>query len=404
MSAVDDWSTPLLPTERLDPFHPPAEYRRFRDESPVQRVLLSPSGPVAWLVTRHDDAKAVLRDARFSSDNVSRRPQPRQRSLSSTQFASTLIRMDPPEHTVYRRALGDLFDKRKAAALRPTVQRLADKLLGQAPAARTSADLIPQLAAPLPVLVICHILGIPEEDAPYLQERATAATHTALSSEIAERAACDLSAYMNQFVRDRLGDPHNDAFSQFLAEYVGTGQCSPEAAADLACLFFVAGTSTTEHMLGMGILTLLQQPEQLGELRSNPDLIHSCVDELFRYLTVVRTLARIAATDTVIGDIPVHAGELVVISLSSANRDERRFSCPDRFDIHRASGGHLAFGYGPHLCLGAALARIELEAAITYVLHRLPGLQLAVPFEELGFRDQRTVYGVNSLPVTWGSD
>jgi cytochrome P450 len=281
------------------------------------------------------------------------------------------------------------------------VERLADGLLDAIIEHGSPVDLVPTLAMPLPSMVICRLLGIPRDDSAYLQERTTAALNSAAGPEAVDRAVEDLGRYMDEVTRQRLAAPGDDMFSRLLVRHVRTGDCSPEVAADLGRLMFVAGHVTTVHMIGLGILTLLRHPHQLAAMRADPGLVAPAVNELLRHLTVVRNLARVATEDVEVAGVLIRAGEGVIVSLSSANRDERRFPDPDQFDIRRADGTHVAFGYGPHLCLGAALARLELRVLLPRVFERLPGLRPAIDLDDLPFRARMTFYGVDELPVAW---
>jgi cytochrome P450 len=383
MPRADEFPALIVPVDRQDPFHPPREYRQLRAECPVAKARLTAHGPVAWLVTRHVDAMTVLSDTRFSSDDTAFNDNAAagQRTASAGKSAAdTLIRMDPPEHSEYRRMLSPLFAGRRIRELTPVV-RLTGQLLG--------------------TVTGSHLLGLPPADGPYLQARADFSVQRASTPEMRDQATDDLIRYMAEAVRAKLARPRGDVLSQLAVEHVRTGHLSPAAAADLARLVFVAGTVSTVNTIGLAILTLLRHPEQLSELQADPGLARSAANELLRHLSTVRTLLQGATRDTEVGGVLIRAGERVAVSLSSANRDERCFRDPDRFDIHRSGGAHLAFGHGAHLCLGAALARMEIQVAVTSVFRHLPGLRLAAPLEEITFRDRMTLYGLNSLPVTW---
>lgn len=262
-------------------------------------------------------------------------------------------------------------------------------------------DLVPTLAMPLPSLVICRLLGVPYDDHAFLQERTAAALRAESSQEEIDRAVEELGDYMDGVVRRKARDPGDDLLGRLIANHVRTGECPLERAADLARLLLVAGHVTTVNMIGLGVLTLLRHPGQLERLRADPRLIGPAVNELLRHLSITATLSRVATQDIEVGGTLVRAGEGVMVLLSSANRDERAFESPDRFDIHRAERGNLAFGWGPHLCLGAALARLELKIVFGAVIRRFPTLRLAVELDDIPFREKVLIYGVHALPVTW---
>jgi cytochrome P450/surfactin synthase thioesterase subunit len=383
------------PMKRDDPFEPPPEYAGLRERGPVVRARLTfNGGRDVWLVTRYEEAKAVLTDTRFSSD--SRNP-----GFPVRRTPSALIRMDPPEHTYYRRMLQPEFVGRQVAGLRPVIQKLTDELLDAVVASPGPVDLVPQLAMPLPSLVICHLLGVPYRDHVFLQERTAVALGNSATAEQVDEAIADLGRYMDDVVREKASKPGDDMVSRLVHEQVRTGECTEETASDLARLLLVAGHVTTVNMIGLGILTLLQHPDQLERLREDPALIGSAVNELLRYLSITPTVSRVATEDIEVGGTRIRRGDGVMVLLSSGNRDERAFADPDLFDIGRGERGNLAFGHGPHLCLGAALARLELQIVISTVLRRLPGLRHSISVEEIPFRHGVMIYGVYQLLVDW---
>ncbi|MFF3751423.1 cytochrome P450 [Streptomyces sp. NPDC002018] len=383
------------PMQRQDPFHPPAEYEALRAQGPVVPARLSFAGDrPAWLVTRFKEAREVLADTRFSSD--SRLP-----GFPVRRAHSTLIRMDPPDHTRYRDMINHEFVGRRVAELRPVIEDLTDRLLDDIARGPARSDLLPALAMPLPSLVICHLLGVSYADHVFLQERTADALRATSTAEEIDEAVADLGRYMDRVVQSKLDTPGDDIISRLVTDHVRTGACTPEVAADLARLLLVAGHVTTVNMIGLGILTLLQHPEQLDELRHNERLTGPAVNELLRHLTITPSLARVATQDVEVGGTLIRAGEGVMILLSSANRDEREFHDPATFDIHRKERVNLALGWGPHLCLGAALARLELQIVITRTLRRFPGLRLAVDLDTIPFRHKVNIYGVHELPVVW---
>ncbi|MET8544520.1 cytochrome P450 [Kitasatospora sp. NPDC004799] len=383
------------PMERQDPFHPPAEYAGLRARAAVVPAALSFAGDrPAWLVTRFQEAREVLSDTRFSSD--SRLP-----GFPVRRAHSALIRMDPPEHTRYREMVNHEFVGRKVAELRPIIQELTDQLLDAIAEGPARSDLVPALAMPLPSLVICHLLGVSYADHVFLQERTADALRATSTPEEIDEAVADLGRYMDGVVRAKIDRPGDDIISRLVTDHVRTAGCTPETAADLARLLLVAGHVTTVNMIGLGILTLLRHPEQLAELRADERLIGPAVNELLRHLTITPSLARVATEDVEVGGTLIRAGDGVMVLLSSANRDEREFVDPDAFDIHRTERGNLAFGWGPHLCLGAALARLELQIVISGVLRRFPSLRLAVDLDSIPFRHKVNIYGVHELPVVW---
>ncbi|MEU8901142.1 cytochrome P450 [Nocardia sp. NPDC048505] len=392
----DEMSCPIatFPMARTDPFHPPPEYARLRAESAIVRARMQSTGNDIWLVTRYEEAKIVLSDTRFSSD-------PRSPGFPVMRPPSALMGMDPPEHTEYRRILQGEFSSRRIGQLKPVVERLTQRLLDDIERQTQPVDLIPALALQLPSLVMCLLLGVGEEDHQFLESRTLAAFGISATAEEMRAAVGELRAYITNVVTVKAADPGDDLISRLIIEQVRPGILSEGQVADIAGVLLFAGLITTVNMIGLGILTLLRHPDQAQALRQEPALIGSAVNELLRHLSVTATVSRVATHDTEIGGTKIRSGDGVMVLLSSANRDELAFDDADRFDIGRGERGNVAFGNGPHLCLGAALARMELQVVIGAVLQRFPSLRLAVDLERIPFRLQETIYGVYELPVTW---
>jgi cytochrome P450 len=379
---------------RDDPFHPPPEYASLRNNAAVVQANLGAEGRRVWLVMRFEEAKQVLTDTRFSSD--SRHP-----SFPVRRTYSALIRMDPPEHTRYRRMLNAEFSSSRMRELSPAVVELTKGLLDGMATGPQPTDFMRAVAMPLPSLVICHLLGVPADDRDFLTERTAAALQADASQSQIDQAVADLGEYMDDVVRAKARHPGDDLLGRLIRNHVERGQCTLDTAADLARLLLVAGHVTTVNMIGLGMLVLLRHPDQLAKLRRHPDRIERAVEELLRHLSITATLSRVATADIEVGGVLIREGEPVMVLLSSCNRDERAFDRPDALDLFRSAEKNLAFGWGPHLCLGAALARLELGLVLNEVIRRFPSLRVAVPLEEIPFREKVLIYGVHELPVTW---
>ncbi|MFJ6141758.1 cytochrome P450 [Kitasatospora sp. NPDC092286] len=380
------------------PFDPPSAYQQARQEEPISRIALWDGAP-SWLVTRHDDIKAVLSDARFSSD-ADRSGFPfisaGARQLSTGQ--RTLIRMDDPEHAQLRRMLTSEFMIKKVEALRPEVQRIADELLDEMTAGRSSGDLVRGFALPLPSLVICLLLGVPYQDHDFFQECSRVLLRHDSSAEEVRTAQKSLADYLTELTDSKRTEPDDGILSRLVAR----GELSTEEIGAMGRLLLVAGHETTANMTALSVLALLRNPDQLTHLREHPESVTGAVEELLRYLTIVHSgLTRVATEDVTVGGVRIQAGEGVICMISTANRDERRFPGGDELDLSRDSRLHLAFGFGVHQCLGQPLARLELQIALNTILRRLPELRLAVPFEEIRFRGDMLIYGVHELPLAW---
>ncbi|MCD0449887.1 cytochrome P450 [Actinocorallia sp. API 0066] len=389
---------PTLPTLRTDPLDPPEEFAGFR-EGPPLRVRMA-DGTTPWLVCRHADARAVLADRRFSSDDT--HPAfPRLLAVPPVKGALSFLRMDDAEHARMRRMLYGEFTVRRVNALRPDIVALTDRLLdgmiGQGP----PADLVADFTLPLPSLVICRLLGVPYADHAFFQRCSVELLNTA--DPVRAVAAIQLLGdYLGDLVAAKVAAPSDDLLGR-LAPRVRAGELTEEELMLVARLLLVAGHETTANMLSLGTVALLRSPKQLAVLRDGPAAAAAVTEELLRYLSVIQFgLARVAREPVRVGEVTIGAGEGVIVSVAAANRDAAHFTGdPDAFDARRAQGHHVAFGYGMHLCVGAALARLEMNVALPRLFERLPRLALAVPPDGVDYRHEQFVYGVGALPVTW---
>ncbi|WP_275463693.1 cytochrome P450 [Streptomyces noursei] len=380
------------------PFDPAPDVTEAARTEPVTRATLW-DGSSCWLVTRHQDVRAVLGDPRFSAD-AHRTGFPfltaGGRELIGTN--PTFLRMDDPEHARLRRMLTADFIVKKVEAMRPEVQRLADDLVDRMTTGRTSADLVTDFALPLPSLVICLLLGVPYEDHAFFQERSRVLLTLRSTPEEVRAAQDELLEYLARLARTKRERPDDAIISRLVAR----GELDDTQIATMGRLLLVAGHETTANMTALSTLVLLRNPDQLARLRAEPALIKGAVEELLRYLTIVHNgVPRIATEDVVVGGRTIAAGEGVLCMISSANRDAEVFPGGDDLDVARDARRHVAFGFGVHQCLGQPLARVELQIAIETLLRRLPDLRLAVPHEEIPFRGDMAIYGVHSLPIAW---
>jgi cytochrome P450 len=391
---------PVFPMTRRCPFDPPAELAEL---PPVSRVRLwNDSTP--WLVTRYDDVRAVLRDSRISADS-DRPGYPHQSAASAARRrrAKSFITMDGAEHAAQRRLLTGDFLVKKMEALRPAIQRIVDDLVDELLAGPKPVDLVTAFALPVPSLVICELLGVPYEDRELFQDiTKVMVSRTATPSEAVE-ATEELLAYLGGLVERKASAPADDVLSKLAVSQYATGRMSAEDVASMGQLLLVAGHETTANMIALGTVALLENPSQLELVRSgDAGLLRRAVEELLRYLNITHTgRRRVAVEDIEIGGEVIHAGEGVIAAGDVANRDAAVFAEPDRLDVTREARHHVAFGYGVHQCLGQTLARVELQVVYGTLYRRIPTLRLAVPVEELAFKDDMLVYGVHSLPVTW---
>jgi cytochrome P450 len=390
------------PAFLADPF---PLYRRLREAGPVRRVVIA-GGLEAWLLTRYEDGLAALSDPRLSSD-VRDASDPRLvgqlPEFERESMMSSMLRSDPPDHTRLRRLVSKAFTARRVAGLRPRVQEITDRLLDAvAPAGR--ADLVADVALPLPVTVICELLGVPADDRRDFQRWTDAMLvrgETMPDPAVVDEAWRRMHAYVTKHLETKRVRPGDDLLSALISAHDEERRLSHDELIAMTFLLLVAGYVTTANLIGGGIAALLAHPGQLSLLRERPELLPGAVEEFLRYDGPVNPgIARFTREDIEIAGVTIPRGATVVIASAIAGRDPARFTDPDRLDITRGDSGHLAFGHGIHYCLGAPLARLEGQIAIGTVLRRLPGLALAVPPAELTWRPGG-LRGPARLPVTF---
>ncbi|WP_138761045.1 cytochrome P450 [Modestobacter altitudinis] len=418
---------------------PPLEaLRRLRSSGPVVWVDEPPlhglpGGPGFWLVLRHADVERVLRDpATFSS------------WLGATQVRDArdlawarqmMLNTDPPDHTRLRRLLNRSFTPRAVAALTAeidaTAAGLVDRMIGRSTAG--TCDFARDVAADLPLVSLAAVLGVPPEDRWLMFDwsnrvigwqdpdyASSASFDSSAGTDLARRAVAlrpapdadgrmpdprtregmpDLYAYARLLAEAKRRAPGADVMSVLLAQVdEDGGQVSDAEFQSMFWLFAVAGNETLRNGLPGGLIALLEHPDALADLRADPALLPGAVDEMLRWWTPVMVFRRTARVDVELAGVRMCAGDKVVVSFTSANRDERVFGDPDRFDVHRAPNPHLSFGHGPHFCLGAQLARVQMRALFGELLRRTSRLELAGPPALLRSDFQR---GVKRLPLRW---
>jgi len=385
------------------PFDPPPQYEKLRDEQPISQVAMW-DGTWAWFLSRQDHVRAALADERLSADNRSPGfPLVSPGSETLTQDNPTFARMDSPEHTRQRGMVTADFTNRRAAALRPRIQQIVDGVLDRMLAKSPPADLFTEFAQPIPTQMICMILGVPYEDHEKVQRIGTALiAHSYIGEAALQAASEELNQFFTELVESKARQPGDDLLSRLVVERERTGQLTRDDIIGMARVMLVAGFETTASMIALGVAALFYHPEQLAALRRDPALIPGAIDELLRYLTIFQAgLPRVAVSDTVIGGQLIKTGEAVMCFLPSANRDPSWYTDPDALDVRRTNSASVAFGWGPHRCIGQSLVKVEMEVAFETLLRRLPNLQLATDFDDIHFRQEMTIYGVSELPVTW---
>ena len=395
---------PVLPFEQPTPLIVAPLLRTLQAERPITRVR-TPAGDEAWLVTRYAEVKALLGDSRLGRSHPD--PEHAPRISDSILFGGPMERYETEQadHAQMRALLTPYFSARRMQALRPRVEALVDQLLDALAAQTPPVDLHEALSFPLPVLVICELLGVPYEDREQFRAWSTAMADLH-DRDRANAALYRLVAYMGDLVARKRAHPEDDVLSGLCT--VGTvgaaeGAQLPDAhIAFLGAMLLFAGHETTVVRIDVGTLLLLTNPDQRQALVRAPELVTSAVEEILRASdTGSGGLPRYAHADIAIGGVTIRAGEAVLLNGGAANHDERAFAEPDRFDIGRQPNPHLTFGYGSRFCLGAPLARMELQAVFARLVPRFPTLRLAVPLERVRVRSDLLTGGLVELPVTW---
>jgi cytochrome P450 PksS len=391
--------------------HPYDYYAKLRSEAPFFRTTL-PTGEPGWLISRYDDAVGVLKDERFVKDRANaltpaeRAREPWFRRLFRS-LGHQMLSRDPPDHTRLRALVSQAFTPRLVEQMRDRIQALANELLDPVQA-RGRLDLIHDFALPLPSIVIAEMLGVPAADRHAFHRWSNAllgAAQTKRHLFYAVPNVLQFMRYLRRLIAKRRAEPRDDLVTALIQAEEAGDRLNPEELKAMIMLLLVAGHETTVNLIGNGMLALMQHSDQLEKLRANPGLIRPAVEELLRFTCPVDFATdRLAREDVSIGGVTIPRGELVFVVLTSANRDERQFPNPDKLDITREPNKHLSFGLGPHFCLGAPLARLEGQLAITTLLRRLPNLRLTVPPSELRWRRGLLLRGLKALPVEFGGD
>ena len=391
---------PFSPERRRDPY---PLYARLRREAPVYY-----SRPLRiWFLTRHRDVEAVLKDPRFSVNRTAHAPPSMNPLLAlSAEFQTfvnrTLLMVDPPDHTRLRGLVSRAFTPRRVEALRPRLEALVDELLDAA-AERPAPDLIRDLAFPLPITVICELLGVPVEDRDTLRRWTNDLTvlldpFSGGSLEQADRSFHEFAGYFRALFEARRRAPREDMISALVSAEVGGDRLGEAELGATVGLILGAGHETTTNLIGNAAIALLRNPGERKRLADDPALLPGAVEEFLRYDAPVQATDRVALEDCEIDGRRIRRGQFCVLLIGAANRDPEVFADPERLDVGRAAGRHLSFGQGIHFCLGAGLARLEAQVALGALLRRFPDFDADVRSPD--WRRSMTLRGVTQLPVT----
>ena len=388
---------PMDPEFLADPY---PTYHRLRAEDPVHH---SPLG--FWVLTRYEDVAAILRDARFIKEPLAALVAARFGSEVPRGVGLSMLDRDPPDHTRLRSLVSKAFTPRVVEGLRPRIQAIVDDLIARAEPAG-SMDLIEEFAYPIPVNVICEMMGVPVRDHERFKgwsldiARGLDSIWLPPDSEIPRRSVAArhaISGYFRELIDQRRTSPRGDLLSALIAAEEAGDKLNEEELLATCILILIAGHETTVNLIGNGVLALLRHPAELSRLRATPGLITSGVEELLRYDGPVQRTARVASADATIGGHTIPQGDMVMPFIGAADRDPAHFPEPDRLNLSRADNRHIAFGWGIHFCLGAPLARVEGQIAIDTLVRRLP--RLALIGDSVEYRQSLTLRGLKTLPV-----
>ncbi|MGH3974935.1 MAG: cytochrome P450 family protein [Pseudonocardiaceae bacterium] len=375
-----------------------AAYAELAAAGPVHRIAL-PTGKPAWLITGYDQGRRALRDPRLVKSDTMQAGL----NLPPEVFAAMnhhMLNNNPPDHTRLRRLVTAAFTRRRIEQLEPRIQQITDELL-DAMDGTAQVDLIDALAYPLPLTVICELLGVPTGHRGQFREWSSVVVSGVLAGHDVFTEACTaMVGYLHELIDAKRTNPTDDLLSALVTVRDGEEQLSEDQLTSMAFLLLVAGHETTVNLIGNGVLALLTHPDQLALLRAEPDRLPAAIEELLRFNGPVQVATfRWTAEPVDIGETTIPAGDIVLTGLLAANRDPTCTTQPNTLDITRTDNPHLTFGHGIHHCLGAPLARLEGRIALGTLLTRFPRLRLAVPAEQLTWKPSVLMNGLTALPV-----
>ena len=386
------------------PLNEPPVLDRLREE-PIRKVRTW-DGSEHWVFTRYEDVREILRDPRVSSDSeLPGFPHVSAGSKAGRKLAKILPQYNGAEHQHLRRLLTPEFTIKRMDALRPRIEVLVAETIDAMLDAGPPLDLVESFALVIPSAVISVLLGVPYEDHAFFQERGNLAFGLKTSPEDAAKAHQDLLDYLDDLITRKEKTPGDDLISRLIGNW-RQGEIERRDILNQSKFMLIAGFETTAGTIEMGVLQLLNAPDQRARFMASLDdraAMDNAVEEILRIASIISDgRRRIALEDIEFNGVTIRAGDGIIASTQAANHDPRKFNDPTTFDIGRNARAHVAFGFGPHQCLGQPLARAELRIALPALFSRIPDLALAAPIETLPFRHELITYGVMRMPVTWG--
>ncbi|MFC4373792.1 cytochrome P450 [Nocardia halotolerans] len=383
---------------------PHTHYRRWRAAGPAHRVRF-PDDVIRWVIVGYAEARAALADPRLQKNTVRADEILRGKRDGTPTDANTMallqhmLSTDPPEHTRLRKLVNKAFTTRAVAALRPRIEQITEELL-DAQTGSGAVDLMETFANPLPVMVICELLGVPYGDREDFQAWTRALVGVVGEEEHRPAAAAAMAEYLANLVRAKQSRPADDLLSQLALADEDSDRLTDRELVSMAVLLLIAGHETTVNLIGNGAYALLRHPGQWAALRADPAGVPAAVEEFLRFDGPIdMATLRFTAEPVTVGGIEIPDGEIVYVALAAANRDPARFADPDELTVDGPTAGHLAFGHGIHFCVGAPLARLEADIAFTALLRRYPDMRLADPAATAHWQTSTLMRGLLDLPV-----
>lgn len=398
---IPEWTTERDPS---DPLAPPPIYAEIqRSDTPIRRVRIW-DGSEPWLVTKYEEYRQIASDQRFSADKA--RPGFPLKNAGYQSKRRSFLQMDDPEHLPYRRLWSRHLSAARMEALRPEIQRIVDESIDAMLAKGGKADLVEDFAISVPALILGALFGISVADRERFLELASTMSSSHSTAEDTARAMRELTEYADELVAEREADPRDDLITRFLDEGVGGGVMTREELVGTVVGQVTAAHDTSTSLIVFGTLALLENPDQMAKMiehSDDPKFIANATEELLRYISPTQTgRRRLALEDIEVGGQLIRAGEGVIALDHQSSRDPDVFTDPDRLDLERKEARrHNAFGFGTHQCAGQSLARVEMQVVYSTLYRRMPNIALAVPKEELPYREDTIVYILDTMPITF---
>lgn len=391
-----------FPYERACPYQPPLKYEQFKHE-PIKQVTLRDSGLRVWCVTGYENIRLLLTDPRISASRKHPNFPFYFNAPPEFRTETSFIGYDQPEHGKTRGKAAVTFTNRRVKMLREQIEQITDEAIDNMLKMEPPVDMHYVLSLRIPMTVICILLGIPHDKHEFFQENGTVLLGGTATMEQRQAALVDVNEYLYELVALKEREPGDDLLSRAIAEYRAAGEpYEHRDLVNLCRLLMNGGHETTASMISLGTAVLLEHPDQLEQLKADDSLVVPAVEELIRFCTIGDiAVPRVALEDIEIGGVTIPKGDGILCLVMTGNRDETIYENPNELILKRGKRGHLGFGHGLHYCIGADLARLELQIVWSKLFKRIPTLRLAKPFNEIPSKERAVIYGLWGLPIEW---